>query len=394
MIRDTNDLELYIHIPFCKRKCQYCDFLSAEANARQIAEYMKALREEILMWAPAAAGHKVTSVFIGGGTPSILPTGEVEALMDMIHKNYHLTEEAEVTIEANPGTVSLESLKAYHAKGINRISLGLQSTDNELLKKLGRIHSYEDFLNAFQAARMAGFRNINVDLISGIPGQSLSEWEKTLKRVAMLRPEHISAYGLIIEPGTPFHNKYAADEERREAGYEPMFLPTEEDEREMYQLTQSFLASKGYYRYEISNYAKKGKECAHNLGYWQRKEYLGFGLGAASLFKETRWSNTRELKEYINQIVRKQFPLEEESLEELSDNAQMEEYMFLGLRMMQGIRRDEFEKCFGHTIEGIYGDLLNRLSKEGLLELEEGRIRLTDKGIDISNYVFSQFLID
>ncbi len=219
MIRDNTNLELYIHIPFCVKKCEYCDFLSGSANAREMADYMKALKKEILLWAPAAGRHLVTSIFIGGGTPSILPAGEIEGMMELIRQEYHLSEEAEITIEANPGTVSLEQLKSYRACGVNRISIGLQSTEEELLKRLGRIHSYEDFLMAFQMARMAGFRNINVDLMSGIPGQSLSEWEETLKKITLLRPEHISAYGLIIEAGTRFHEKYAADEARREAGW-------------------------------------------------------------------------------------------------------------------------------------------------------------------------------
>ena len=394
MIRDNNNLELYIHIPFCKKKCEYCDFLSGPANAREVSEYMKALRKELLMWAAAAGNHTVSSVFIGGGTPTILPTGEVEELMRVIFRNYHVSEQAEISIEANPGTVSLEQLKAYVACGINRISIGLQSTDEDLLKRLGRIHSYEDFLMAFQMARMAGFRNINVDLISGIPGQSLSDWEDSLKKITLLRPEHISAYGLIIEPGTRFHDKYAADEKRREAGYEPMFLPSEELERQMYQLTGEMLEAKGYRRYEISNYARAGKVCIHNQGYWKREEYLGFGIGAASLFRETRWSNTRNKNSYVNYIAREEFPLEEESLEKLSPAAQMEEYMFLGLRMMEGIQRSDFEKSFGHSLEGIFGDRLIRLQKEGLLEMEEGRIRLSEKGIDLSNYVFSQFLLE
>lgn len=394
MIRDNTNLELYIHIPFCEKKCEYCDFLSGPANAREMADYMKALKKEILLWAPAAGGHLVTSIFIGGGTPSILPAGEIEGLMELIRQEYHLSEEAEITIEANPGTVSLEQLKSYRACGINRISIGLQSTEEELLKRLGRIHSYEDFLMAFQMARMAGFRNINVDLMSGIPGQSLSEWEETLKKITLLRPEHISAYGLIIEEGTRFHEKYAADEARREAGYEPMFLPSEELERQMYQLTEKLLQEKGYQRYEISNYARAGKACRHNIGYWKREEYLGFGLGAASLFRETRWSNTRNRNTYVNYLAREEFPLEEESLEKLSLTAQMEEYMFLGLRMMEGIRRSDFEKAFAHSLEGIFGDRLIRLKKEGLLEMEEGRIRLSEKGIDLSNYVFSQFLLE
>ncbi len=394
MIRDNTNLELYIHIPFCVKKCEYCDFLSGPANAREMADYMKALKKEILLWAPAAGRHLVTSIFIGGGTPSILPAGEIEGMMELIRQEYHLSEEAEITIEANPGTVSLEQLKSYRACGVNRISIGLQSTEEELLKRLGRIHSYEDFLMAFQMARMAGFRNINVDLMSGIPGQSLSEWEETLKKITLLRPEHISAYGLIIEEGTRFHEKYAADEARREAGYEPMFLPSEELERQMYQLTEKILQEKGYQRYEISNYARAGKACRHNIGYWRREEYLGFGLGAASLFRETRWSNTRNRKTYVNYLAREEFPLEEESLEKLSLAAQMEEYMFLGLRMMEGIRRSDFEKAFAHSLEGIFGDRLIRLQKEGLLEMEEGRIRLSEKGIDLSNYVFSQFLLE
>ena len=288
------ELELYLHIPFCVKKCNYCDFLSAPAEEKTRAAYVDTLIREIEGF-EEPEDYEVVTVFFGGGTPSILPGEAILRLMEALRKKFHFREEAEITLEANPGTVDEKKLSFYKKAGINRLSFGLQSTDAEELKKLGRIHTWEKFLESFELARKAGFSNINVDLMSALPGQTVESWEKTLKQVIALNPEHVSAYSLIIEEGTPFYQLYEKDAEKRDAGEEPELLPSEEEERAMYELTGSVLKENGYLHYEISNYAKPGRECRHNLGYWQRKDYLGFGLGASTLLNPVRYKNTEDL---------------------------------------------------------------------------------------------------
>lgn len=380
-------MELYIHIPFCVRKCEYCDFLSFAAGKEQQGEYVKELITEIRSWKDRG-DVSVSSVFIGGGTPSILEGSQIFEIIKAVREEYVLTEDAEITLEANPGTLNKEKLEWYRKAGINRLSLGLQSARNTELKMLGRIHTWEEFLESFHLAREAGFMNLNVDLMSALPGQSTAAWEDTLKKVIELEPEHISAYGLIVEEGTPFYDQYAGELKKQEAGEKCQYLPSEEEERCMYQKTVEILKQYGYERYEISNYAKAGKECRHNCGYWLRKEYKGFGLGAASLIKNQRYSNTRDMKIYLTG------KWQEEIIEELSLENQMEETMFLGLRMMKGVSRKNFETCYGVPVEEIYGQVLRKMYDAGLLLEENGWIKLTEKGIDISNYVFADFLLD
>ena len=296
MIRNKKELELYIHIPFCVKKCAYCDFLSGPQDEETIEQYVVSLLDEI----PAhgakkefVSSHGVTSIFLGGGTPSILNASQIQRIFATLKTSFKISQETEITIEANPGTVTREKLETYRTCGINRISFGLQSVNNDEPKLLGRIHTYEEFLESFRLAREYGFDNINVDLISAIPKQTVASWEETLQKVIALQPEHISAYSLIVEEGTPFAKIYGEDcpGERD--------LPSEEEERAIYYRTEELLNTAGYHRYEISNYAKVGKECKHNLGYWERKEYLGIGLGAASLIGNTRYSNTTDLTYYI-----------------------------------------------------------------------------------------------
>ncbi len=379
----ASPIEIYIHIPFCVKKCVYCDFLSGPQDEKTIEQYVVSLLDEIRAHG-SKSSYEVISIFIGGGTPSVLEEPQIKQVMETLHDVFQIKQDAEITIEANPGTVTREKLLTYRACGVNRISFGLQSTNNEELKLLGRIHTYEEFLESFRLARECGFDNINVDLISAIPKQTLASWEETLQNVIKLNPEHISAYSLIVEEGTPFAKVYG------EGCPGEKDLPDEEEERKIYYRTEELLKAAGYHRYEISNYAKEGKECRHNLGYWERKEYLGIGLGSASLIDNTRYSNTADLARYIKEA--KQPEKIQEDIQVLSTQGQMEEFMFLGLRKMEGISEREFTENFCLNIEECYGHQIEKLLKEGLLQKRDGRIMLTRRGIDISNYVFAEFL--
>lgn len=374
------NLELYIHIPFCVKKCAYCDFLSGSASSEIREQYVELLCEEIRLAKEKASVYVVSTIFFGGGTPSILTGEQLKRIMKTVRETFTIGQGAEITLEMNPGTVTEEKLLAYKEAGINRLSIGLQSVHNEELHMLGRIHSYEEFLETYQLAREAGFSNINVDLISAIPGQTVASWEETLRTVLALEPEHISAYSLIIEEGTPFYEKY---EEEKEGESD---LPTEEEERQIYWQTRKLMEEAGYHRYEISNYAKEGCECRHNIGYWERVPYLGFGIGSASLFEEKRWSNPDRTEKWKEEFVAKSV------VQELSKEEQIEEFMFLGLRMMKGISKEKFAKRFKEPIERIYGVQIEKLKGMGLLEESGDRIRLSEKGIDVSNSVFVEFL--
>lgn len=382
-------LELYVHIPFCKKKCRYCDFLSFAGEEWTQETYTQALIREIGAWR-GKENKKVSSVFVGGGTPSILSVRRMEEIFEALRESFFLAENAEITIECNPGTLEKEKLEVYKCLGVNRLSLGLQSAKNEELRLLGRIHTWETFLESFQMARKAGFENLNVDLISALPGQTVESWRETLEKTIALSPEHISAYSLIIEEGTPFYQEYEEDAKIREAGGDPQFLPSEDAERQMYKDTEKILENAGYSRYEISNYAKPGMACQHNMGYWQRKEYIGLGLGASSLYREGRWRNSENLLEYCN---REQDMPERKDLQKLSRKDQMEETMFLGLRLMEGVEEEAFFREFGCTCREVYGEVLDRLEDQGLLKEENGRIFLTSHGIDISNYCMAEFLL-
>ena len=380
------ELEIYIHIPFCKKKCAYCDFLSGPADDNTIAYYVEKLIGEIGAQGDCNLYNKTTvsSVFFGGGTPSILNGRQMQRIMKAIKLHFRVAEDAEISVEANPGTVNREKLAAYKKAGVNRISFGLQSAKNEELKLLGRIHTFEDFLESFWLARECGFENINVDLISAIPGQTLKSWEESLRQVLKLNPEHLSAYSLIIEEGTPFATLYGEGTEGEEK------LPTEEEERRMYRRTKEILEEAGYHRYEISNYAKPGKECRHNLGYWERKNYLGMGLGSSSLFDNVRWKNTEDLEMYLKNSGEPE--MIQKDREFLSVMEQMEEFVFLGLRKTKGICMKEFEATFGKSLEESYGGNVARMQREKLVIIEDGFLRLTEKGIDVSNYVFGEIL--
>ena len=381
-------LELYVHIPFCVRKCEYCDFLSAPAGADTQQEYVRNLLLEIEQKGVRCTDYEVTTIFFGGGTPSILKAGWIADILDAIHRNFKVRKDAEITIECNPGTLTFEKLSIYKSAGINRISVGLQSASDAELRELGRVHTYEDFLKSYDLIRKNGFSNVNVDMTAALPGQTLKSYEQTLRRVLALKPEHISAYSLIIEEGTPFYEKYEADELLREKGEKPQILPSEETERLMYERTKELLLAHGYERYEISNYARKGYACRHNVGYWRRENYLGFGLGSASLLENERFHNTTDLTDYLGGDY---LAYEQEKLDKKS---QMEEFMFLGLRMTEGISTECFRQTFGLTVELVYGPVLEQQIADQLLRKEDGRIFLTERGLDVSNYVMAQFLLD
>ena len=371
-------LELYVHIPFCVRKCQYCDFLSGPSDEETKDRYIEALLKEIRA-AEHTENYEIVSVFIGGGTPSALKAEAIASIMRTLQEQFFFCEDAEVTIEANPGTVDLEKLTIYRNVGINRLSLGLQSTDAEELKLLGRIHSYEEFLKSYEWAREAGFSNINIDLMFAIPGQTGEAWRQHLYQVAELNPEHISAYSLIIEEGTPFAEQN-------------LDLPDEDTEYQMYEDTAEILERYGYRQYEISNYAKQGYMCRHNAGYLQSREYMGFGLGASSLYGGMRFSNTHQMQEYLKESrnpdqIRKDVTV-------LSRNEQIEEFMFLGLRMTEGISEKKFEENFDVRLMDVYGDILQKYEETGFMEHIETKWRLTRKGIHVSNHILADFLLD
>lgn len=395
---EKKELELYIHIPFCVKKCDYCDFLSFPADNRTQRRYVDALQKEIIYYGALYPDRKITTIFIGGGTPSWLDEEEIVRILHTVREAFAVEHDAEITIECNPGTATAHKLVRYREAGINRISIGLQSAHNEELALLGRIHTWEQFLKTYDLARKAGFSNINVDLMSALPGQTLETFSDTLKKVLALKPEHLSAYSLMIEEGTPFYERYREDEKHREAGEPTELLPDEEQEYAVTKLTQRVLMEAGYHWYEVSNFAKPGYECRHNIGYWKRADYLGIGIGAASLIDNVRYANVRDLEEYCKECeslweelnIRKTLC---SSTEPVTREEQMEEFMFLGLRMTEGVSRAEFEQHFGTTIEAVYGDVLRQLQKEGLLVKQEGRICLTERGMDVNNYVVEQFML-
>ncbi len=395
------NISLYIHIPFCVQKCLYCDFLSFDDTmyATQL-QYMDALRTEIMLYKPFADRYVVRSIFIGGGTPSVMDESLIEALLSTVRQIFSVDRFAEITIEANPGTLKYTDLLAYQSYGINRLSIGLQSADDEMLRLLGRIHNFDQFVAGYTSARRAGFRNINVDVMSGIPGQDMHSYVDTLTRVMEYRPEHISAYSLQVEEGTPLAE-------------DPVLtgmLPDEESDRRMYAMTKKILRTNGYERYEFSNYALPGYECMHNKVYWTGGEYIGLGLGAASLFKGERFSNLRDLSQYLELMQEAaanntpevdKLELYEAVVAHLRQDVtamyvdrRMEEYMFLGLRMIRGVNRREFRERFNKDMFAVYGPVINRYEADGFMDFDDDYVWLTDAGIDVSNIILSDFLLD
>lgn len=378
-------ISLYLHIPFCVKKCHYCDFLSFPGcSLSRQAEYVDAMIQEIHAYREAAEDYEVKTIFLGGGTPSLLEKELVERLFHELYSVWRAAPETEITIEANPGTLSREKLIGYHMIGINRLSLGLQSTIAQELATIGRIHNYEQFLANYYLAREAGFDNINIDIMSALPGQTLISYGKTLERILKLQPEHISSYSLILEEGTDFWENAEIE----------CALPSEQTERIMYHYTKKCLQNAGYERYEISNYAKPGYACLHNQVYWTGGEYLGLGLGAASYWKGARFSNTPDMEEYMENCSRARITENRKEIVTATQKSRMEEYMFLGLRMIRGVSIREFERRFGIPMNRVYGTVIRFYIGQGLLKIEQDRLMLTERGIDVSNSVMADFLLE
>lgn len=454
-MKNKNELGIYIHIPFCVHKCIYCDFLSSPADVHTRKQYVRALINEIYltregkcankliknvlqgdntsyedMEEPAVNGltsdyalydtvcmadyektimqedisgcvddiksengHIVTSIFIGGGTPSAIDAEDISDILDAVRKNYNVSDKAEITIECNPGTMDKKKAVIYRKAGINRISFGLQSTDNNELRMLGRIHTYEQFMESYKIAREAGFDNINIDLMSALPGQTMESFKAVLEKALSLGAEHISVYSLIVEEGTRLSDNIDS--------FPP--IPSDDEDRQMYYMTKEMLSSYGYEQYEISNYAPKGYECKHNLKYWERCDYLGFGIGAASLYGGRRYTNISDIGRYMDVLAEITNALDKSyvnellqirtDMEELSKEDEMSEYMFLGLRKTKGIDITDFKEEFGTDIKDIFGEAIEDNIARGLLIHDGNCLYLSKRGIDISNTVMSDFIL-
>ena len=373
------EVSLYIHIPFCKQRCFYCDFPTFAGKERFREEYVEALIKEI---EDKCSNYLIKTIFIGGGTPSYLEEKELEKLLIAVSK-LNLSDKLEYSMECNPGTVNEEKLKIMKKYGINRISFGLQSCNDQLLKKIGRIHTFKEFLENYNLARKVGFNNINIDLMYGLPNLTIQDWKNTLEKICELKPEHISAYSLIIEEGTAFYKLYEKDK---------LELPSEDDERVMDKLTKDILKSNGYHQYEISNFALPGKECEHNKVYWSLEEYIGVGSASSSYIDGYRLVNTSNINDYIEKINNNISVVIDKYENSIED--EMEEFVFMGLRMVSGIDLLKFKKKFGVDINSIYKEVIEKNIKDGLLVVEENKMFLTAKGMELSNSVMSDFILD
>lgn len=454
-MKNKNELGIYIHIPFCVHKCIYCDFLSSPADVHTRKQYVRALINEIYLTREGKCANKliknvlqgdntsyedmeeqavngltsdyalydtvcmadyektimqedisgcvddiksenwhiVTSIFIGGGTPSAIDAEDISDILDAVRNNYNVSDKAEITIECNPGTMDKKKAAIYRKAGINRISFGLQSTDNNELRMLGRIHTYEQFMESYKIAREAGFDNINIDLMSALPGQTMESFKAVLEKALSLGAEHISVYSLIVEEGTRLSDNIDS--------FPP--IPSDDEDRQMYYMTKEMLSSYGYEQYEISNYAQKGYECKHNLKYWERCDYLGFGIGAASLYSGRRYTNISDIGRYMDVLAEITNALDKSyvnellqirtDMEELSKEDEMSEYMFLGLRKTKGIDITDFKEEFGTDIKDIFGEAIEDNIARGLLIYDGNCLYLSKRGIDISNTVMSDFIL-
>lgn len=373
------EMSLYIHIPFCRQKCLYCDFPSYAGKESLMDEYIDSLNKEIIN---KGKNYLIKSIFIGGGTPSYLDEKNLESLLKAINQ-LNFKKDIEFTVECNPGTLNEDKLLIMKNNNVNRLSMGLQSTNNSLLKEIGRIHTFEQFKKNYDEARKIGFDNINIDLMFGLPNQSVEEWKRTLEDAVSLNPDHISAYSLIIEEGTCFYKLYDDDK---------LNLPNEDEERTMYLSAKEVLNKYGYHQYEISNYSKDSKECYHNKVYWKCNEYLGLGVSASSFVDEKRFKNIDDIKKYIEKINKNEDVREDIHVNDIKDD--MEEFMFMGLRMIEGIKIKEFKDRFGRDVFEIYDSAIKNNMKKGLLLFDSEKLYLSAKGIELSNYVMSDFILN
>lgn len=374
-----NEIGIYVHIPFCKKKCDYCDFISYCNKDNLIEKYVEAMKKEI---ESQNIKPEITTIYIGGGTPSYIDSKYIIQIINKI-KEKNVSPNAEITIEVNPGTVTMEKLEDYRSCGINRISIGLQSTNNTLLKEIGRIHDFKQFLETYKMAKKVGFKNINVDLMLGLPNQRIKDLKESLEQILKLKPKHISVYSLIVEDGTPIANKIEKGE---------LQLPDEELERNMYWFVKNTLELNGYKHYEISNFAKKGYESKHNLNCWNQKEYIGIGVAAHSYRDITRYSNTENIEEYIKNVNNEEFNKNKIIHEVQKEDDAKKEFMLLGLRKIDGIKISDFKNKFGDNPIYLYRNELKKLIDEKLLIIDNNDIRLSNKGIDLANLVWEEFV--
>ncbi|MGI6705263.1 MAG: radical SAM family heme chaperone HemW [Clostridia bacterium] len=374
-------LGLYIHIPFCERKCRYCDFISFAGRERDIGPYVNALLMEMRTWKERLRGYQIDTIFIGGGTPTFLHERDIEQILLECFRLFHIAEQAEISLEANPGTLSLRKLEVYKRAGVNRLSLGLQAVESWHLARLGRIHSFEDFLVSYRLAHEKGFDNINIDLMFGLPDQTLEEWTETLDRVTELEPAHLSCYGLIIEEGTPFYEEYRNGKLR---------LPREDDEREMYWKAVEELTKQGFEHYEISNFARSGYQCRHNLNYWENGEYIGLGCAAHSFFHAERIANETDLCSYINKIRERGNAVV--TRQKIDRTDEMFETVMLGLRLTKGLDLEAFQRRFHISFLEYYREELEKLQRMNLIQIKDRYISLTSMGMDVQNQVLVSFL--
>lgn len=372
---------LYIHVPFCSSKCNYCDFNSYAGKLDFCEEYFNAMKREIEAYHDEMEFNLINTIFIGGGTPSCVEHKYISDILTTCRENFNITEDCEISIESNPGTLDNEKLMAYKRSGINRISIGLQACQNNLLTYLGRQHSTEDFISSIKLAKEVGINNINADVIFGIPEQTMEDWKETLKLLVDLGVTHISAYSLKIEEGTKFGHML-------ESGR--LIQMEDELDREMYHYTIDYLKLSGFNQYEISNFSKEGYECKHNLTYWKYVDYLGLGAGAHSLLQDVRFSNEYAIEGYIKCLEKGEKPVEERCSVDFCEK--MSEYMFLGLRLTRGVSNSEFKDLFNQDMFTKYADIFDELTKNKLIEINGENVKLTSFGLDLANQVFVKFV--
>ncbi len=368
---------LYIHIPFCKSKCFYCDFNSFAGKDECMAPYFCALDREVEAWSKRLSGKTFDTIYFGGGTPSYAGADFLCGVIASLKNNFDIDPNAEITVECNPGTIGFDGFQDLRQGGVNRLSIGLQSTDDKMLRSLGRIHTADDFEICFDAARCAGFDNISLDLMYGLPDMTMEDWGRTLEKALSFDAEHISVYALKVEDGTPFSKMELA-------------LPNDDLTADMYERAVEVFRRAGYKRYEISNFAKKGSESRHNQKYWRLDDYLGIGAGAYSCIDGVRFSNETDILTYIEKTKQKGFAVCGEEVVSLDE--QMSEFVFLGLRCEDGISLSEFEKKFGKKIMDVFGDPIKKYTDYGFLALEGDNLRFLDKGFFVSNQILADFV--
>lgn len=379
------NLGIYVHIPFCKKKCRYCDFVSYSNKENCIDNYVSALIKEIQnrYEKEEIKDYSVDTIYIGGGTPSLINEEYIKNIIETIRENFNVLQKCEITIEVNPGSATKEKLTKYKEIGINRLSIGMQSTEDKILKEIGRIHTYDEFLTTYKTARKVGFKNINVDLMLGLPNQTIEILQGSINKAIELKPEHISVYSLILEDNTPLKIDYDNNK---------IQLPSEDTEREMYWKVKEILEKNNYKHYEISNFAKEGYESKHNMNCWNQNDYLGFGLASHSYFKAKRYCNIDNLEKYIKNIEENNIEKNMEILEIQNEEDMKKEFMLLGLRKIDGVNIQEFKKRFIENPIFKFHNELEKLSKEGLIEVDLDRIKLTSKGLDLANIVWEEFV--